>query len=89
MAKSTSLMVRMDEESKSSITKAAELRNISVSDYVRMVTVAQAKREVSSAEQNTLVLTPEEQVAFWHAINEPPKITREQRELGRIMRGEA
>jgi uncharacterized protein (DUF1778 family) len=80
-------MVRLDEDSKSCIAKAAELRRVSISDYVRMVTVAQARRE-AEAEQGTIALTPEEQLAFWKALNDPPKLTKAQRELGRIMRGD-
>lgn len=38
------LMVRLDEESKQCLTEAAALRQVSVSDYVRTVTVAQARR---------------------------------------------
>jgi uncharacterized protein (DUF1778 family) len=88
MTKSTHLMVRLDEDSKSCVAKAAELRKVSISDYVRMVTVAQARRELTEAEQNTIALTPEEQLAFWQALNEPPKLTKAQQELARIMRGE-
>jgi uncharacterized protein (DUF1778 family) len=88
MAKSNQLMVRLDEDSKSCITRAAELRKVSISDYVRMVTVAQARREVSQAEQSTISLTLEEQLAFWNALNASPKLTKSQRELGRTMRGQ-
>jgi uncharacterized protein (DUF1778 family) len=88
MTKSSQLMVRLDEDSKSYVTKAAELRKVSISDYVRMVTVAQARREVSQAEQSTLSLTPEEQLAFWNALNATPQLTKSQRELGTIMRGD-
>ncbi len=88
MTKSNQLMVRLDEESKSYIIKAAGLRKMSISNYVRMVTVAQARREVSQAEQNTLSLTPEEQLAFWNALDAPSELTSSQQELGRIMRGE-
>ena len=35
------LMVRLDRESRAYLTEAARLRRISVSDYVRAVTVAQ------------------------------------------------
>ena len=79
-------MVRLDEESKSSIAKAAELRKVSVSDYVRMVTVSQARREVEGIHQNMLSLTPEEQLAFWNALNSPTKLTEAQRELGRLLK---
>jgi len=88
MTKSSQLMVRLDEDSKSCVTKAAELRKVSISDYVRMVTVAQARREVSQAEQNTIAMTPEEQLNFWNALNATPKLTNAQCELGRTMRGE-
>ena len=81
-------MVRLDKDSKSYVARAAELRKVSISDYVRMVTVAQARREVDQAEQNTISLTPEEQLEFWSALSAPPKLTRAQRELGQTMRGE-
>jgi uncharacterized protein (DUF1778 family) len=86
--KSSPLMVRLDEESKDYLTQAAQLRRISVSDFVRTVTVAQARREVAAARENILVLSPEEQLEFWNALNETPKLTESQRELGAIMRGE-
>lgn len=88
MTKTSPLTVRLDEESKSSVAKAADLRRVSMSDYVRMVTVAQARREVAQAQQNTICLTPEEQFAFWQALDAAPKLTETQRELGRTMRGE-
>jgi uncharacterized protein (DUF1778 family) len=37
MTKSSQLMVRLDEDSKSYLTRAAALRKVSLSDYVRMV----------------------------------------------------
>ena len=89
MAKSSHLMVRLDDNSKAYVAKAADLRQVSISDYVRMVTVAQARREVDEAEQNTICLTPEEQLAFWQAIDGTAELTEAQRELGRTMRGEA
>lgn len=61
------LMVRLDEESKRSLADAAELRRISVSDYVRTVTVAQARREVRAAREKIIALAPDEQLAFWQA----------------------
>jgi uncharacterized protein (DUF1778 family) len=84
-----SLMVRLDEESKAYLCQAAELRRISVSDYVREVTVAQARREVQAAREQTLTLTPDEQLAFWNALSEIPQLTKAQRRLGSIMRGES
>jgi uncharacterized protein (DUF1778 family) len=89
-ARSTrSLMVRLDEESKSYLTRAADLRRISVSDYVRLVTVAQARREVESAGDQVIALTHEEQLAFWNALHRPVRLSEAQRQLGAIMRGDA
>jgi uncharacterized protein (DUF1778 family) len=82
-------MVRLDDESKSVLARAAELRGTSISDYVRTVTVGQARREVIAAEEQVIRLTPEEQLAFWNALSEPPKLTAAQRRLGTIMRGES
>jgi uncharacterized protein (DUF1778 family) len=82
------LMVRLDDESKACLAEAAGLRRISVSDYVRQVTVAQARREVHAAREQTLALTPEEQLAFWKALNEAPELTDAQHRLGAAMRGE-
>ncbi|HEX5446868.1 MAG TPA: DUF1778 domain-containing protein [Pirellulales bacterium] len=82
-------MVRLDEESKRALSQAAKLRQISVSDYVRTVTVAQARREVASARDQTIALSPEEQLAFWQALQAPVKLTPAQRRLGRLMRGKS
>lgn len=84
-----SLMVRLDEDCKACLTEAARLRGISLSDYVRAVTVPQARREVLAAREQTLALTAEEQLAFWQALAEPPRLTEAQRRLGAIMRGES
>jgi uncharacterized protein (DUF1778 family) len=82
------LMVRLDDESKRSLAEAAELRQISVSDYVRAVTVPQARREVRAARQQLIAMAPEEQLSFWKALNETPKLTPAQRRLGSVMRGD-
>src|SRR5690606_41590170 len=57
--KSSSLMVRMEPDIKRAIEEAAALRRVSVSDYVRTVTVQQAEREVQAAHEGVLRLTPE------------------------------
>ena len=80
-------MVRLDEESKQCLAEAAALRQVSVSDYVRTVTVAQARREVNAAQEQVIALTADEQLAFWNALNKSPKLTAAQRRLGRTMRG--
>ena len=82
------LMVRLDQESKDCLSEAARRRGISLSDYVRTVTVAQARRELRAAREQTLALTPDEQLAFWNALAAPVTLTESQRRLGAIMRGE-
>lgn len=81
------LMVRLDAESKQALAEAAELRRISVSDYVRTVTVAQARRELASARDRTILLSAEEQLAFWRALQAPVALTPAQKRLGALMRG--
>lgn len=87
-AQSTSLMVRLDQSSKDTLAQAAELRGISISDYVRTITVAQARKEVAAARAQTIALTPEEQLAFWQALDAPARLTARQKKLAKIMRGE-
>lgn len=86
---SEQVLIRLDRVSKDCLTKAAELRRISVSDYVRRITVTQAEREVKEAGDNTISLTADEQVAFWNALNQSPRLTKAQKKLGTVMRGEA
>lgn len=84
-----SLMVRLDHESKAYLTQAAKLRGISLSDYVRAVTVPQARREVLAAREQNLAMTAEEQLALWNALAAQLKLTESQRRLGSLMRGGA
>ena len=84
----SSLIVRLDKASKKILARAAQLRHISVRDYVRQVTVAQARREVIAETQQLIALTAEEQLVFWKALNEPVKLTEAQKRLGALMRGE-
>ena len=88
MQKSSSLMVRLDEESKALVASAADLRKVSVSDYVRSIVIGQARRELAAAEAHAISMTPEEQLEFWEALSKPPKLTKAQRQLGKMMRGE-
>ena len=85
---SKSVMLRLDAKSKALLQKAAKLRHTSVSDYIRSITLAQAQKEIQAAEHNLIVMTPEQQLAFWNALNEPVVLTPAQERLGRIMRGE-
>ncbi len=86
--KTANLMVRVDLPSKQVIAHAARIRGVSASDYVRSVVVGQARREVEEARTRTILLTPEEQLAFWQALDRPAELTPKQKQLGRIMRGE-
>jgi len=83
------VLVRLDSSSKEFLSKAAKLRRISVSDYVRQITVTQARREVEEAGRDTIALTRDEQMRFWKALNSVPKPTRAQRELSSAMRGKS
>jgi uncharacterized protein (DUF1778 family) len=83
------LMVRLDQASKDVLARAAELRRISVSDYVRQVTVSQARKEVGAATEQTISMTPDEQLAFWIALDRPSELTPSQKKLGKLVRGEA
>jgi uncharacterized protein (DUF1778 family) len=84
----STLMVRLDASGKSALLGASKLRQISVSDYVRQVTVTQARKEVESANDRILRLTPDEQLAFWTALSKTPPLTSAQKRLAAIMRGE-
>lgn len=88
MQKSSSLMVRLDEESKALLASAAELRKVSVSDYVRSTVIGQARRELAAADARVISMNPDEQLEFWQALSKPPKLTKAQKQLGKIMRGE-
>lgn len=88
MTKNVSLMVRLDQDSKDLLTAAAQLRSISVSDYVRSVMVGQAAREVAAANENSIAMSADEQLEFWNALNQPVQVSPAQRELGKLMRGE-
>jgi uncharacterized protein (DUF1778 family) len=83
------LMVRLTAADKKVLSEAAKLRRTSVSDYVRTVTLSQAQREVDSAKENVISLTPQEQLAFWTALQSHSSLTPAQKQLGAIMRGKA
>jgi uncharacterized protein (DUF1778 family) len=84
----TTLMIRLDRQSKAQLHKAAKLRHMSLSDYVRQVAVPQARREVQAAKQGMIVLSREGQIAFWDALHAPVKMTPRLRKLGAMIRGE-
>jgi len=55
----------------------------------RRSSAAQAQKDALAVGERPLALTPEEQLAFWTALNAPVVLTDAQRRLGAIMRGEA
>jgi uncharacterized protein (DUF1778 family) len=85
----TTLMVRLDKDSKKVLAQAATLRKISISDYVRVVTIGQARKEISASNAHTISLSAAEQLAFWTALNGATKLTAAQKRLGKLMRGES
>jgi uncharacterized protein (DUF1778 family) len=87
--KSSSLKVRLDEASKAYLTRAAALRCLSESDYVRATTIDQARKDIEAAQSNVLSLSPQEQLEFWNALHAPVKLTPAQKKLGRVMQGRA
>jgi uncharacterized protein (DUF1778 family) len=85
----TTLMVRLDSECKASVVAAAELRGATVSDYVRTVMLAQAQKDLAAANDRTILLSAQDQLAFWEALQAPVELTPAQRELGRMMQGKS
>ncbi|ACL04876.1 Protein of unknown function DUF1778 [Desulfatibacillum aliphaticivorans] len=86
--KMTTLQTRLDVESKQAVAEAAKLRHVGLSDYIRLVLVPTAKREVEQAKNQVLQMTADEQERFWQALQAPAKPTEAQRKLGKIMRGD-
>lgn len=84
-----SLEVTLDQVSIAVLQQAAQLRGVSVRDYVRLVIVAHAKKEVESPNSQANALAPHEQLAFWEALQTPAKLTAAGRRLGAMMRGDA
>ena len=85
--KTANLMLRMDQTSKKVLTRAATLRGVTTSDYVRQVVLTQARRELEEARTRTISLSVDEQRAFWEALQAPSRLTKAQRQLSRVMRG--
>lgn len=83
------LQARLDRESKEIIVEAAALRHVGLSDYIRLVLVPEARREVEQSKHKTIRMTATEQETFWEALENPRKPTAAQKRLAKIMRGEA
>lgn len=77
---------RLDPVSKSFLEKAAKLRGISQTDYLKAILIPFAKQEVLDAEKGGLKLSKSEQIEFWNALNEPVKLTKNQKRLSKKMK---
>ena len=80
-------MLRMYPSAKRVVARAAKARGVSTSDYVRVVVVEQARRELEESRTRTVILSAAEQRQFWEALQAPAKLSKRQRQLSRIMRG--
>lgn len=87
-SETVALSVRLDDKSQAIVARAAELRRVSVSDYVGAIAVAHARQEVEASRRQVISLSPTEQLAFWNALNAPIRITPNQKRLAAVMRGE-
>ena len=87
MTAQATLQARLDPESKSVIEEAARLRHVGLSDYIRLVLVPTARKEVLGAKQQVLHLTSSEQETFWDALCSHAKPTKAQKKLGALMKG--
>jgi uncharacterized protein (DUF1778 family) len=85
-AKDANLLVRFDRPAKALLHRAAKARGLSLSDYVRSRILPLARQDVDEAETGVLRLSRADQIAFWQALQNPPKPTASQRALGVLVR---
>jgi uncharacterized protein (DUF1778 family) len=85
-AKRVNLLVRFDPAGKTLVKRAAAIRGLTVSDYVRSRIVSLARQDVEEADTGVLRLSREDQIAFWQALQNPPPPTEAQRRLGALVR---
>ena len=80
------MLVRFDREAKSLVQRAATVRGLTDSDYVRTRVLPLAQQDVEESKTGVLPLTKEDQIVFWQALQHPPTPTRPQRALGKLVR---
>jgi uncharacterized protein (DUF1778 family) len=85
-AKTANVLIRFDAKRKARVRRAAEACGLSLSDYVRSRIIGIAERDLEEAQTGVLRLKREEQVAMWRALQNPPRPTKAQRELGALVR---
>ena len=64
------------------------IKNLDTGEMCHVEEACNTFKEVEEAEQNSIALSTDEQLAFWNALNEAPRLTSAQKKLGAIMRGE-
>lgn len=84
--KQANLLVRFDSAGKTLVKRAAAVRGLNVSDYVRSRIIVLAQQDVEEAETGVLRLPREDQIAFWQALQNPPPPTEAQLRLGALVR---
>ncbi|MBL8951521.1 MAG: DUF1778 domain-containing protein [Myxococcaceae bacterium] len=84
--KTANVLIRFDARRKATVRRAAALRGLSVSDYVRSRIVSLAERDLEEAETGVLRLGREAQLSLWRALQNPPPPTKAQRALGELIR---
>ncbi len=85
-SKDANVLVRFDSAGKALVKRAAAVRGLNVSDYVRTRIIAMAQQDVVEADTGVLRLPREAQIAFWQALQAPLAPTETQRELGALVR---
>lgn len=85
-ARDANVLVRFDRESKSLVRRAAALKGLTMSDYVRSRLVPVAREEIEEAASGVLRLEKKDQIALWRALSNPPKPNAAQKALGRLVR---
>lgn len=81
--------IRLEARHKRAIERAAKLRRLSASAYLRQVLVPIAEREVAGAGNRVIEMAPHEQIELWQALAAPVRLTPAQRKLARIIRRRA
>jgi uncharacterized protein (DUF1778 family) len=89
----STLQIQLSETAQQILRQLAEKTGQSMSDvldkaldaYRRKLLIEQPLDE--SWPETTIHLSPEAQLAFWKALNEPVRLTEAQKRLGAIMQG--
>lgn len=85
-AKTANVLIRFDTKRKALVRRAAALNGLTVSDYVRSRIVNLALRDIEEVETGVLRLRRADQIAFWQALQNPPRPTKAQKALGALVR---